>query len=125
MGCVAEHELVLEPLQWQSDNDALTIEKNEIQCLAEVQQILAKYKNVGRFGVAIIHNDFPLSDDEIMLETTNQEKREHWIRPVKKEEIARRNLEIQTTVIRFDKKGWNQHCSCARSIDGHLGTHFG
>lgn len=125
MMSVTERELIVKPLQWQCEGDALMIEKNEIQCLAEVQEILAKYQNVGRFGVALIHNDFPLSDDEVMLETTDHEKREHWVRPVKKDEIARRNLEIQTTIVRFDDKGWNQYCSCARSVHGHEGTHFG
>ena len=119
-------KLVVNPLQWQSKHDdALTIHEGEVECLSEIQQVLAKYNNLERFGVAVIHSDFPLAPDEVMLETTDAKLREHWIRPVKKAEIEKRNLEIQTTVLRFDKAGWNQYCSCARNICGHLGTHQG
>jgi hypothetical protein len=57
------------------------------------------------------------------VETTDAEKREHWVRPVKRADIEKSGMDPQTTVLRFDNKGWNQHCGCARNICGHTGGH--
>lgn len=118
-------EVDLQPLQFNVDTGVNAISKAEANCLAEIRAVLAKNKNIDRFGISLIHHDFELSDDEIMLETTDEAKREHWIRPVKKAILLEQGMEAQTTIVRFDKSGWSQHCSCAQNIHGHTGGHMG
>jgi hypothetical protein len=125
---VNESKIVLQPMQWGSLKDIDDVQKigdSDKDCLEEIRQILEKHNMLDRFGVSLLHNHFDLADDEIMLETTDVSKREHWVRPVKKSELQDRNMEPTTTILRFDNQGWNQHCSCARSVSGHTGGHFG
>ena len=116
------------PVQWSTLSHAPEVSgvgDSDALCMADIRSILQRYNCLNRFGVNVLHSSFELADDEILLETTDEAKREHWVRPVKKSVLAAHNMEPQTTVLRFDKQGWNQHCSCARSIHGHEGTHMG
>jgi hypothetical protein len=116
------------PVQWSTLNHAPEVSgvgDSDAACMAEIRSVLQRYNCLDRFGVNVLHSQFELADDEILLETTDIAKREHWIRPVKKSVLAAYNMEPQTTVLRFDNEGWNQHCSCARDIHGHTGGHMG
>jgi hypothetical protein len=76
-----------------------------------------------RFGIALLHSHFELADDEMLLETTDVEKREHWVRPVKKSFLEEADLDTQTTVLTFDENGYSQQCGCCRDKHGHTGRH--
>ena len=117
------------PVQWSTLSHAPEVSgigDNDASCMAEIRSILQRYDCLDRFGVNVLHSNFELADDEILLETTDEAKREHWVRPVKKSVLAAHNMEPQTTVLRFDNQGWNQHCSCATNVSGHhSGGHMG
>ncbi|MET9489769.1 hypothetical protein [Nocardia sp. NPDC006630] len=79
--------VALNPLQWNSlehIDDVRPIDDSDAACLEEIRLVLSKYGNLGRLGIALLHSHFQLADDEMMLETTDTEQREHWVRPVKK-----------------------------------------
>lgn len=118
----------IQPVQWSRLNHAPEIGgvgDSDAACLAEIRSVLQRYNYLDRFGVNLLHSQFELAGDEILLETTDDAKREHWVRPVKKSILVAQNMEPQTTVLRFDNQGWNQFCSCARSVHGHTGGHMG
>ena len=118
----------IQPVQWSKLNHAPEIggvRDSDAACLAEIRSVLQRYNHLDRFGVNLLHSQFELADDEILLETTNDDKREHWVRPVKISVLVAQDMEPQTTVLRFDNQGWNQFCSCARSVHGHTGGHMG
>lgn len=119
-------EVVLNALQWSSleyIDDVRPIDDSDAACLEEIRLVLAKYGNLNRLGIALLHSHFQLADDEMMLETTNVGQREHWVRPVKKSYLEQAGLEPQTTILRFDESGYSQNCGCGRDKDGHTGTH--
>ena len=58
-----------------------------------------------------------------LLETTNGAEREHWVRPVLREELAAKGFVAQSTIVRFDETGMVQYCGCATDKDGHTGGH--
>lgn len=119
-------QVALNALQWSSlehiDN-VRPIDDSDAACLEEIRLVLAKYGNLGRLGVALLHSHFELADDEMMLETTDVEQREHWVRPVKKSYLDAAGLEAQTTILRFDESGYSQYCGCCRDNHGHTGRH--
>lgn len=88
-------------------------------CLSEIRDVLEKHGNLHRFGIALLHNHFDLSDDEIMMETTDLEKREHFVRPMKKSEIEAQGITAQSTILTFDEHGYNQYCGCDPRASGH------
>lgn len=48
--------------------------------LRDVVAVLAKHNNLQRFGLCLLHEHFPLADDEIMLETHDTEERTFSLR---------------------------------------------
>lgn len=119
-------EVVLNGLQWSSleyIDDVRPIDNSDAACLEEIRLVLAKHGNLDRFGIALLHSHFQLADDELMLETTNVEQREHWVRPIKKSSLEQAGLQPQTTIVRFDESGASQYCGCCRDKHGHTGAH--
>ncbi len=118
-------QVVLSPIQWNTlhdIDDVKPIDDADAPCLEEIRQVLKKYNNLGRFGVALLHSHFELADDELMMETTDIAKREHWVRPVKKSLLTEHGVTAQTTIMNFDETGAHIHCGCYASNLGH--THI-
>jgi hypothetical protein len=118
--------VALNPLQWSTlehIDDVRPIDDSDAACLEEIRLVLAKYGNMGRFGIALLHRHFKLSDDELMLETTDVEQREHWVRPIRKSHLAQAGLQPQSTILRFDESGHSQYCGCYVDNHGHTGRH--
>ena len=88
-------------------------------CLEDVRRVLAQHQRLDRFGIALLHSHFPLSDDEILLETTDLQKREHLVRPVKRALLEADGITVRSTVVGFDKHGYHQVCGCDARSTGH------
>ncbi len=115
-------KLTLQPLQWSTLNhiaDVKPIGDWDAACLEEIRTVLQKHNCLDRFGVALLHSHFNLAADEIMLETTDLDKREHWVRPVKNSFFEGTGVTVQTTVVTFDEHGYNQNCGCDPRSTGH------
>lgn len=114
--------VVVQPLQWSTlsnINDIRPIDEKDTPCLEEIRQVLMKHNCLDRFGISLLHSHFDLADDEMLLETTDLEKREHWVRPVKTSFLKENGFTAQPTVINFDEKGFNQYCGCVPWSGGH------
>ncbi|MBD2483002.1 hypothetical protein [Planktothrix sp. FACHB-1365] len=67
------------------DIDEVTpISDKDIACFNEIRSILQRYDNIHRLGICLLHDHFPLADDEVLLETCDKESRILTIKPVKK-----------------------------------------
>ena len=99
--------------------DVAPISDSDENCLAEIQKVLKKHGALSRFGINLMHTHFEIADDEIMMETTDMESREHVVRPVKKEWLKEQGIEAATTVIGFDERGYRGVCGCDPRASGH------
>ncbi len=120
------NQINVQPLQWnrlQDIDSVRPIDESDAECLEEIRSVLQKHNCLSRFGVSLLHSHFDLKEDEILLETTDISKREHWVRPVTKKYMKEVGLEPQTTVLRFDEEGYSLQCGCAKSKHGHTGGH--
>lgn len=116
------NQLVIESMQWNTLKhiaDVRPIDEGDAACLEDIRLVLAKHKCLERFGVSLLHSHFDLEDDEILLETTDLGKREHWVRPVKRSFLDENSITAQSTVIGFDEKGYHQNCGCNPRSTGH------
>lgn len=114
--------LVLETMQWsQLDHiaDVRPIDDRDAGCLEEIRLVLEKHNCLDRFGVTLLHSHFDVADDEMLLETTDLERREHFVRPVKRSWLEDHGIAAQTTVVSFDAHRYNQHCGCDPRATGH------
>jgi len=99
--------------------DVRPIGDQDETCLKEIQDVLKKHGFLDRFGVALLHNHFDLSDEEIMMETTDLDNREHMVRPVTKAELKAEGITAQSTIVCFDENGMHQACGCDPRASGH------
>lgn len=117
------NQVIVESMQWNSLKhiaDMAPVGADDTACLNDVRDVLVKHGCLERFGVSLLHSHFDLGDDEILLETTDVEKREHWVRPVKKTFLEENGITAQTTVMGFDSKGFHQICGCNPRSSGHF-----
>ena len=62
--------------------------------VAEIRAVLAKHGNSSRFGLCLIHEHFPVKDDEILFETNDPETRTLTLRVMKRSELADTEVKI-------------------------------
>jgi len=116
------NQLAMQSMQWSTLKHIADVEPigdGDEACLEEIRLVLQKHNCLDRFGVSLLHSHFELDDDELMLETTDLNKREHWIRPVKRSSLEEFGITLQTTVVTFDENGYNQNCGCDPRASGH------
>jgi hypothetical protein len=99
--------------------DVQPIGDSDAACLAEVRDVLEKHGALSRFGIALLHSHFDLADDEMLLETTDLDKREHLVRPVSRSWLESEGIQAQTTIVGFDESGFHQNCGCNPRSTGH------
>ena len=114
--------LILKSMQWTDLDhiaDVKPIGEHDAVCLEEIRLVLQRHNALDRFGIALLHNHFDLADDEMMLETTDAELREHVVRPVKRSYPEDNGFTAQTTIVSFDENGYSQNCGCDPRSTGH------
>ena len=99
--------------------DVKPIDDSDAHVLNDVRDVLEKHGCLERFGITLLHNHFELENDEVMMETTDLEKREHLVRPMKLRELEEAGIDVQSTVIGFDEEGYRQVCGCDPRASGH------
>ncbi|OXC75668.1 hypothetical protein [Caballeronia sordidicola] len=110
-------------MQWSALDhiaDVKPIGDADAACLEEIRQVLLKHGQTARFGVSLLHSHFDLAPEEMMLEETNVETREQWVRPVSRQYLTDNGIVAQTTVVSFDERGMNQLCGCNPRSSGHF-----
>src|SRR4029077_2102417 len=83
--------LTVAPTQWGRYKDIEDVEPlndSDLECLAEVRDVLKKYGKRERFGVALLHKHFDMFADEQLVEYTDAETRVLTIKPVKRDEAG-------------------------------------
>jgi hypothetical protein len=109
-------------MQWTTLDhiaDVRPIDDSDAACLEDIRQVLEKHGALQRFGVSLLHRHFDVADDEFMLETTDEEQREHRVRPIKKAVFEAEGVTAQSTIISFDEHGYQQYCGCDPRSTGH------
>ncbi len=116
------------PMQWSDFQDIDDIEPmndKDSECLAAVRDVLKAHGMLNRFGVALLHKHFDLSEDEILLETSDNAARTLVLKPTKRSEAGNNNV---GTIFALREGGFEtmSHCHtyCKRGVFGnHFGAH--
>ena len=100
------------------------ISDDDAACLRDVRDVLAKHGALDRFGVSLLHSHFGMSDDEMLMETTDEVTRVQTIRPISLSDGY--NVPGQTMMITQLKLCEGETiatvgCGCLRDKNGHTG----
>jgi hypothetical protein len=118
----ARATVTVNAMQWTTLDhiaDVRPIGDEDAECLEDIRQVLMKHGALDRFGISLLHRHFDVADDELMLETTDEDAREHWVRPIKKAVFEAEGVTAQSTIVAFDETGYRQHCGCDPRTSGH------
>lgn len=69
-------------------------------CLAEIVEVLDRYGRLGRFRITLVEAPFPVSNEEVLLESCDPANRTVTLRPVTKGDLD--GLDYVTTGWRLD-----------------------
>jgi hypothetical protein len=85
--------------------------------IGEIVDVLKRYDALDRFGLTLLHQHFPISDDEVLVENVDTEHRTQSIHPMKKEDLS--SLPYTETSWRLDTSKPVMACVCIKYSDGH------
>jgi hypothetical protein len=80
--------LEVAPMQWaalKKLREVDPIAESDLECMADIRDVLKKHGKQDRFGVALLHKHFEMDEGEVLVEDSDAETRELRIKPVKKE----------------------------------------
>jgi hypothetical protein len=69
-------------------DDLQPLGPDDENCINELRAVLAKHNRLDRFGIFLLHQHFPIGDDEVLKEFCDPESRTLTIKPVKRDELA-------------------------------------
>ena len=75
----------------------------------ELRTLLKKHNNIDRFGLSLLHNHFPISEDEILIETNNTENMTLTSQVFKKSEVK---PDARPSYWRIDESGTTTLMKC-------------
>lgn len=95
-------------------------------CVDEIRAVLAKHDALQRFGLTLLHDHFPVADDEMLVEEIDVENRILMSRPEK----IRPDDRVIETSWRLDDMTGMARCRTVCKSDpvtwtGHSKRHFG
>lgn len=84
---MAIEQLEMTPLQWadlKKLGDVEPLNDADLECMAEVREVLKKHGKRDRFGLALLHKHFDMNEGEVLLENTDKGARELNIKPIQR-----------------------------------------
>ena len=90
--------VITQPMQWASIpdiDDVPPLSAADHECLKEIRDVLAKYNNLERIGINLIHKHFEIGADECLVEFIDVENRTLTVKPVKKAAVGTGAVETQ------------------------------
>lgn len=112
-------------MQWAqlSDlHDCLPIAEDDLDCMKDLREVLARHNKLDRFALHLIHKHFDIAEDEILVEYNDVDEREQYFK-VEKWNSEVMNHAIPTTWT-LENTEPMALCVCAyRQGQGHLGRH--
>jgi len=97
--------------------EASPLGDNDKPLVNELVSVLRKHNALDRFGLTLLHQHFPISDDEVLVESVDVEARMQSIQPLKKTELS--DLNYTETSWRLDSGEPMMACVCVKMGDQH------
>jgi hypothetical protein len=63
------------PPSFPSLEEVPSLAADDLECFAEIKEVLKKHNKLDRFGITLLHSHFDMRPNEVLLERTNTEER--------------------------------------------------
>ena len=94
MTSISTNAVTIAPVQWgrfKHIDNVQPINNEDHQCLSEVREVFRKHGQLNRLGVALLHTHFSVAEDEVMLETSDDDS-SLTLKPANKSEIDENSI---------------------------------
>jgi hypothetical protein len=114
-------------MQWATVKDIDDVEplgEKDLECLSEVRDVLKKFNQLDRLGIALLHSHFDLGENEVLLERTSPSRRQLVLEPVPAGQTGAND--VGTIWMLHDEDATTMawcRSYCARGIIGHYPDH--
>jgi hypothetical protein len=78
-------------------------------CFEEIIEVLKKYNLIDKFGIGLLHDHFPIKEDEILLECTYPDDKTIHTETIRRDDV--KDVNHIETAWYFDKKSNKIICS--------------
>ncbi|WFU53630.1 hypothetical protein QA639_28745 [Bradyrhizobium pachyrhizi] len=75
-GRVASSLPALKPLEKMA-----SLSEEDMQCFAELKEVLRRHKKLDRFGVTLLHSHFAMGPGEVLVESSDAQRRTMTLEP--------------------------------------------
>jgi hypothetical protein len=69
-------------------DDVHHLDNGDLACIDEIRQVLSRHGKLDRFGVNLLHRHFPITENEVLVETCDEMTRTLTIRPEQRGGVA-------------------------------------
>lgn len=80
-----------------SIEEASPLSEKDAQLVDELKSVLRRHGALERFGLVLLHDHFPVEDDEVLVETNDPETRTLVTQPVRLSSLPRNRKLMQTS----------------------------
>jgi hypothetical protein len=106
------------------DIDAVTpLDADDIKCLEDVRDILAKHGRLDRFGVTLLHSHFPIEDGEVLVESCDDAERTLTMKVLPKEVLAEPSITPTAWRLSSGEALLGCYNACVAASGGHKRKH--
>ena len=72
--------------------ESMGLSEQDQVLFSDIREVLEKHGALEKFGITLLHEHFPIADDEILKEWHDVENRTLTLKPIKRGSIANNNL---------------------------------
>ena len=102
-------------------DDVQPLSYKDEACIREMRAVLEKYDALNRFGVTLLHDHFPVAENELLVEYADTSKRVLVTRVFPKDQVAQR--EVIETAWRLGARDADRVCEKTCSWNADQGKH--
>ncbi|WP_457492368.1 hypothetical protein [Tardiphaga sp. P5_C7] len=105
-------------------DDVAPLSADDDACLQELREVLRKHGRLDRFGVTLLHQQFPIEENEVLVETSDSDPRE--LRMTVKPSIVLTTERLVKTAWRLQDGAAITGCynACVAAGGGHTRRHI-
>ena len=83
-------------------DDVVPFNEKDHELMKEMKVLLAKHNALNRFGITLLHDHFPISEEEEMVEFQDSQNQTLTAKPMSKAKLAEMPITLMETQWRLD-----------------------
>lgn len=100
-----------------------SLDDDDMACLSDIRDVLLKHGKLERFGVNLLHSHFPIKEDEVLVETCDDEARTLTMKVKSKDVLASSDLKATAWRLSDGEVMLGCYTACVAAGGGHKRKH--